>query len=122
MSQSVKGSAKTLYRSILRAHQRYLPLEMKGLGDSYVKAEFNMFKKVTDEAQLNQFYSQWNDYLDQLLQTARRKESISTGSLESSSDTAFGKHLPSDVSLTDEQMEQLQKLKEETERVGRPGN
>lgn len=54
------------------------------------------------------------------MQTARRKESISAGSLESSTDTAFGKHLSADVSLTDEQMSQLQKLREETERAGAP--
>ena len=120
MTHTAKGSAKTLYRGILRAHKRYLPQEMKGLGDSYVKSEFNMFKKVTDDDQLKQFFSEWNHYLDQLMQTARRKESISAGSLESSTDTAFGKHLSADVSLTDEQMSQLQKLREETERAGAP--
>jgi hypothetical protein len=120
MTAVAKESAKTLYRSILRAHKRYLPQEMKGLGDSYIKSEFNMFKKVKDEVQLSQFFSEWNQYLDQLMQTARRKESISAGSLESSSDSAFGKHLSADISLTDEQMSQLQKLKEETEQAGRP--
>ncbi|VEU37437.1 unnamed protein product [Pseudo-nitzschia multistriata] len=120
MSAVGKESAKTLYRSILRAHKRYLPREMKGLGDSYVKSEFNMFKKVTNEGQLKQFYTEWNRYLDQLLQTARTKQSVSAGSLELSSDHAFGKHLPADVSLTDEQAIQLQKLKEETKRAGLP--
>ena len=120
MTPSTKESAKLLYRSILRAHKRYLPQEMKGLGDSYVKSEFNLFKKVTDEVQLKQFYSEWNGYLDQLLQTARRKESISAGSLESSSESTFGKHLSADVSLNQEQIDQLQKLQEETERAGRP--
>lgn len=115
-------SAKLLYRSILRAHKRYLPQEMKGLGDSYVKSEFNLFKRVTDETQLNEFYGEWNQYLEQLMQTARRKESISTGSLDSSSaDSTFGKHLSADINLTDEQISQLQKLKEETDRAGRPG-
>ena len=93
---------------------------MKGLGDSYVKSEFNMFKKVTDKVQLSEFFCEWNDYLDQLMQTARRKESISAGSLESSSDSAFGKHLSADISLTDEQLSQLQMLREETEQAGRP--
>ena len=114
-------SAKTLYRSILRAHKRYLPQEMKGLGDSYVKSEFGVFKKVTDEVQLKEFFTEWNLYLDRLMQTARRKESISAGSLEPSSNSTFGKHLPADVNLSDEQKDQLQKLKEETERAGLPG-
>ena len=79
-----------------------------------------MFKKVTDETQLNEFHCEWNEYLDQLMQSARRKESISAGSLESSSDSSFGKHLSADISLTDEQMHKLKELKEETERAGRP--
>ena len=121
MTPAAKKSAKILYRSILRAHKRYLPQEMKGLGDSYVKSEFNLFKKVTNEEQLNEFYIQWNQYLDQLMQTARRKELETTDkSLESSSNSAFGKHLSADISLTDEQLDQLQKLREETERAGRP--
>jgi len=93
---------------------------MKGLGDSYVKSEFNAFKKVTNEEQLDHFYTEWDQYLHQLLQAARRKQSISAGSLESSSDHAFGKHLPADINLTDEQTIQLQKLKEETNRAGFP--
>ena len=120
MTPVAKQSAIVLYRNILRAHKRYLPPEMKELGDSYVKSEFNLFKKVADEGQLNEFFFEWNQYLNQLMQTARRKESISAGSLESSSSSTFGKHLSADISLTDEQMIQLKKLKEETERAGLP--
>ena len=77
-----------------------------------------MFKKVTDKEQLTLFYTEWHQYLGQLIQTARTKESISAGALESSSNTTFGKHLPADVNLTDEQLSQLQKLKEETDQAG----
>jgi hypothetical protein len=31
--------ALTLYKSILRAHSKYLPMEMRQLGDAYVKSE-----------------------------------------------------------------------------------
>ena len=37
MSSRIKGIS--LYKNILRAHARYLPHEMKQLGDAYVKAE-----------------------------------------------------------------------------------
>jgi len=37
MSTRIKGIS--LYKNILRAHARYLPHEMKQLGDAYVKAE-----------------------------------------------------------------------------------
>ena len=117
-----KDAAVVLYRSIIRAHKRYLPKEMKGLGDSYVKSEFNLFKKVKDEEQLNQFYTEWNDYLSRLKQTARAKEAVSAGSLEeTSNNVAFGKSLSADVELSDEQIIQLQKLKEETNKAGLPG-
>ncbi|KAG7350824.1 complex 1 LYR family protein [Nitzschia inconspicua] len=113
-----KDAALSLYRSIRKAHRRYLPYEMKELGDSYVKSEFKLFKKVTDPAQLDQFYKGWNQYVDQLLQTARTKESIATGSLDQDSKNidavSFGRHLPKDVELSEEQRLQLEKLKEET--------
>lgn len=40
-STGIKGMS--LYRNILRAHARYLPHEMKQLGDAYVKAEVRKF-------------------------------------------------------------------------------
>ena len=36
---STRINAISLYRNILRAHERYLPHEMRQLGDAYVKAE-----------------------------------------------------------------------------------
>ena len=59
-SKAQHTTAVLLYRNILRAHKRFLPNEMKGLGDSYVKSEFKLFKQVTDEQQLKQFYVEWN--------------------------------------------------------------
>ena len=127
-----KDVALQLYRNIRKAHKRYLPYEMRQLGDSYVKSEFKLFKAVTNEGQLDQFYTGWNEYLDQLLQTGRTKESLAAGSLDSSSSPTnsnnnnndstmtaakFGRHLPSDVELSDEQKLQLQKLQEETSKA-----
>lgn len=116
-----REAAIPLYRSILRAHKRYLPHEMKGLGDSYVQSEFKLFKKVTDEGQLDQFYTGWNQYLQQVLDTARAKEFVSAGSIEAAEEiTTFGQNLPPELELSDEQKAQLEKLKEETSRVGLP--
>ena len=116
-----KDVALNLYRSILKAHKRYLPYEMKGLGDSYVKSEFKLFKKVTDQGQLDQFYTAWNQYLDQLLQTARTKESVAAGALDPAPTSeiamSFGRHLPKDVELSEEQRLQLEKLREETSKA-----
>ncbi|KAI0246952.1 hypothetical protein BJV78DRAFT_1249646 [Lactifluus subvellereus] len=54
-----------LYRRVLRAH-RYLPVEMRSLGDDYVKAEFRRHKDVTNPAYIIGFLSQWKVYLDQI--------------------------------------------------------
>jgi Complex1_LYR-like len=75
-----------LYRRILRVH-RHLPLEMRSLGDDYVKAgscslvacskpspltrtlaplEFRRHKDVTNPAYIIGFLSQWKVYLDQI--------------------------------------------------------
>ena len=125
MATRGKDVALQLYRNILKSHKRYLPYEMRQLGDSYVKSEFKLFKAVTNEGQLDQFYTGWNEYLDQLLQTGRTKESLAAGSLASSSSSntisteaaTFGRHLPRDVELSDEQKLQLQKLQEETSKA-----
>lgn len=124
MTSRGKEAALPLYRNILRAHKRYLPNEMKALGDSYVKSEFKLFKSVSNEGQLDQFFRGWTQYLEEVLKTARTKESISAGSLEpsDSNTTLFGKHLPPDINLSDEQKRQLESLKLETSRVGLPEN
>ena len=115
-------AAKSLYRALLRAHSRYLSHEMKELGDSYVKAEFRLHRKVTKPEQLDQFFEEWERYLDHILSTARAKQSIATGSLDdkpSGGSFSFGKDLPIDVELSDEQKDQIQKLKETATKPGK---
>jgi hypothetical protein len=92
---------------------------MKGLGDSYVKNEFRLFKRVTDTNQLDQFYTSWEQYLQQILDTAHAKEFVSSGSIEAAEEiTSFGQHLPPDIELSDDQRVQLDKLREEAAKVG----
>ena len=35
-----------LYRRLFRTHRKYLPQEMRVLGDSYIKAEFRLHQKI----------------------------------------------------------------------------
>jgi len=56
---------KPLYRSLLRAH-RLLPIEMRALGDDYVKAEFRRHKSTTNPVHIIGFLSQWKMYLEEL--------------------------------------------------------
>ena len=56
-----------LYRRILKLH-RLLPSEMRTLGDSYVKTEFELHKKVKDPKFLGKFYTEWAHYAEKILQ------------------------------------------------------
>jgi hypothetical protein len=99
-----------------------MPLEMRLLGDTYVRSEFKLHKPVTNEAQLGAFFVAWEQYLDQMAATARRRGAVETGVLESNElvdDAGFGQQLPFDLELSDEQKTQLEKLREETARDGK---
>lgn len=118
---------RNLYRSLLLAHKKYLPTEMRELGDAYVKSEFRLHKSAKPE-HLPMFFAEWEKYLEQLAMTGRAQESIHMGSLdkelskgaEKQSVFQFGVDLPSDLELTDEQLQQLKKLWDEAGKIGRP--
>ena len=144
---STNGASRTaalqLYRSILRAHANHLPPNMRGLGDTYVKNEFRLHKAATDADQLAQFYTEWQKYLDHLQSTARAKETVKSGLLDDGADSprgsvvvtsteaavggskgtqgqtafTFGTDMPSDVQLSEEQLVQLAKLREEAQKA-----
>lgn len=97
-------------------------MEMRLLGDTYVKSEFKLHKPVTNEAQLGAFFVAWEQYLDQMKATARRRGAVETGVLESKDDAeapGFGQQLPLDLELSDEQKAQLEKLREEAIQDGK---
>jgi len=104
-----------LYRGILRAHRK-MPMEMRMLGDKYVRSEFKLHKSVTNPGQLESFFVAWEEYLDQMMRAARRRDSVSNGTLDEKDEmerVGFGRHLPLDVELSDDQKSQLEKLKDE---------
>jgi Complex1_LYR-like len=119
--------ATSLYRSILRAHKRYLPQKMKELGDTYVKSEFRLHKGAQPE-QARQFLDAWQSYLSQTVSAGRAREAASIGSLDTTNkvheSTAmetrlfqFGADLPSDVDLSEDRAAQLLKLKAEIDKA-----
>ncbi len=115
MVERGRSAALSLYRGILRAHRK-MPMEMRMLGDTYVRSEFKLHKPVTKEAQLNAFFLAWEEYLDQIMRTARRRDSVSSGTLDQKDDAveeSFGQDLSSDLQLSEDQLAQLEKLKEE---------
>ena len=90
-----------LYRAILKAHKNRLPLELRKLGNDYVRNEFKAHKAAKEE-HLAPFFREWTGYLDTL--------SIRSGT--------FGSDMArADIgALTDEQRQKLSQLKDEAEK------
>ncbi|KAL7009775.1 hypothetical protein EMMF5_000683 [Cystobasidiomycetes sp. EMM_F5] len=63
-----------LYRRLLRAHRKHLPVEMKVLGDDYVKAEFRRTKSTDNPLHIIGFLSEWKSYLDELTSSGVSKQ------------------------------------------------
>uniref|UniRef100_A0A6U1PVN7 Succinate dehydrogenase assembly factor 3 n=1 Tax=Fibrocapsa japonica TaxID=94617 RepID=A0A6U1PVN7_9STRA len=58
-------AAIRLYRTILKEHKHRLPLEMRKLGDAYVKAEFRQHKNA-DSTRTQDFMQEWTAYVEYL--------------------------------------------------------
>ena len=94
---------------------------MKRLGDLYVRAEFRAHKNAQPQ-HLTSFFQEWEGYLSQLHVTARARESLSAAGGDGSVGEqvfAFGSDLPPDAELSEQQIQQLQKLREEAEKLGK---
>ncbi|XP_077159321.1 succinate dehydrogenase assembly factor 3, mitochondrial [Paroedura picta] len=108
---------RTLYRKILQLH-RALPLELKTLGDQYVKDEFRRHKSV-GSAEAQRFLQEWENYATMLGEQTHQKENDS-----SPNKPRFGSHLPEEKleALRDEQLGQLQELMQEATKPKRQFN
>lgn len=80
-----------------------LPIEMKELGDSYVRNEFKLHKEVTNSEHLDKFFYEWKQYLK-----AMDEAPVVDGSI--------GKDLEKEEInlLTAEQKAKLEELRRET--------
>ncbi|KAL6896267.1 ACN9 domain-containing protein [Trichoderma longibrachiatum] len=75
-----------LYRRLLRAHRKYLPPDMRVLGDEYVKAEFRAHRNVDNPAHLIGFLSEWQMYAQQIEGESWVGEKIDQSKLQKMSD------------------------------------
>ncbi|KOS20742.1 Acetate non-utilizing protein 9 [Escovopsis weberi] len=75
-----------LYRRLLRAHRKFLPAEMRLMGDEYVKAEFRAHRKVDNPAHLIGFLSEWQSYAQKIEGESWVGDKIDQGKLEKMSD------------------------------------
>ncbi|KAB5590043.1 Vegetative incompatibility protein HET-E-1 [Ceratobasidium theobromae] len=101
----------SLFRRLLRVH-RALPVEMRLLGDVYVKAEFRRHQKIDNPIHIIGFLSQWKMYLDQL------EEQANSGGIE----RFKGRRLDPTVfeKMSAEQIGQLYELMHATKEVWKP--
>lgn len=102
----MSNRATTLYRSILKTHRAKLPPHLRALGDSYVRNEFNLHKKVTVKENLDIFYDAWGKYLI-MLQSRTEK---------------FGENMSDKerTVLSDDQQGKLQELRVEVDKIKEP--
>lgn len=76
-----------------------------------------MHQNVTDDTQLNNFFSEWKKYLQHIEGVARARKTLAVGISDQSSESdklySFGADLDHGIEMTDEQRMQLQKLRDE---------
>lgn len=95
-----------LYRRLLRAHRKFLPAEMRVLGDEYIKAEFRAHRKVDNPAHLIGFLTEWQMYAQKIEGDAWIGDKIDEGKL---------------AKLSDEQVYQLYDLMQSIEKHRKGG-
>ncbi|XP_063159738.1 succinate dehydrogenase assembly factor 3, mitochondrial [Candoia aspera] len=107
---------RTLYKKILQLH-RVLPLELKALGDQYVKDEFRRHKSISlQEAQ--HFLQEWENYAMMLWQQVNQHAQNSTNRPHFGADLSEEKF----GALRDEQVGQLHELMQEATKPKRQFN
>ncbi|TDZ13138.1 Succinate dehydrogenase assembly factor 3 [Colletotrichum sidae] len=79
-----------LYRRLLRAHRKYLPHEMRVLGDEYIKAEFRAHRTVDNPAHLIGFLSEWQLYAQKIEGDKWQGEKIDPVKVAKMSDEQIG--------------------------------
>ncbi|XP_053876357.1 succinate dehydrogenase assembly factor 3, mitochondrial [Malaclemys terrapin pileata] len=107
---------RALYRRILLLH-RALPVELKALGDAYVKEEFRRHRSV-GPADAQRFLREWEIYAEMLWQQANEDRQNSRNK------TCFGTPL-TEEKLNDfhnEQIGQLQELMQEATKPNKQFN
>lgn len=66
ISRELKLETLKLYRNLLKVHQTKLNEEMRVFGDYFVKSEFTMNYKNSEEDQLKMFNNKWEEYLKEM--------------------------------------------------------
>ena len=109
-----------LYRQILRAHYQQLPTPMRVLGDGYAREEFRRhLEGKTTEAQWIEFGAQWGKYLAQIAPPRGKESAGPEGATARGPNISGSLDAETVASMSEEQREQLRRLKAEAQRFGR---
>lgn len=68
-----------LYRRLLRAHRKYLPQEMRLLGDEYIKSEFRAHRSTDNPVHIVGFLTEWQLYAQKIEGQNWRGEKMEEG-------------------------------------------
>ncbi|KAF2155367.1 ACN9-domain-containing protein [Myriangium duriaei CBS 260.36] len=79
-----------LYRRILRCHRKKLPIEMRLLGDQYVKSEFRAHKQIDNPAHIIGFLTEWQTYAQQIEGDTWQGELMDKTKIDKMSDQQLG--------------------------------
>ncbi|KAK0618274.1 hypothetical protein B0T17DRAFT_331817 [Bombardia bombarda] len=79
-----------LYRRILRAHRKFLPSEMRLLGDEFIKAEFRLHRNIDNPAHIIGFLTEWQKYAQNIEGDSWVGEKMDPAKIEKMSDEQLG--------------------------------
>ncbi|KAL8797691.1 MAG: hypothetical protein Q9195_000043 [Heterodermia aff. obscurata] len=79
-----------LYRRLFRTHRKFLPPEMRLLGDEYVKSEFRAHQKTENPMHIIGFLTEWQMYAQEIEGESWRDGKIEKGKIDKMSDQQLG--------------------------------
>ncbi|KAE8447577.1 Succinate dehydrogenase assembly factor 3, mitochondrial [Mollisiaceae sp. DMI_Dod_QoI] len=79
-----------LYRRLLRAHRKYLPRDMRLMGDEYVKSEFRAHRDIENPVHIIGFLTEWQMYAQKLEGDSWLGERMDPAKIDKMSDQQLG--------------------------------
>ncbi|KAM6975018.1 succinate dehydrogenase assembly factor 3, mitochondrial [Tautogolabrus adspersus] len=107
------SKVRSLYKRILVIH-RFLPIDLRALGDQYVKDEFRRHKRASPE-EVHNFMAEWENYKDTLQSQVLESAGEGLGPGKLGADLSDGKL----GNFQEEQMGQLYELMLESTKPNR---
>lgn len=94
-----------LYRRLLRGHRKYLPHDMRLLGDEYIKSEFRAHRKVDNPMHIIGFLTEWQMYAQQIEGENWRGEKMDKAKVDKMSDEQVAQMYELMISIREKELE-----------------